>query len=208
MKNICDLMSNGGLVSFFRTKTGSVVVVLIDSSDEETSPPKKSFKMSIINSDSEEEMSNTSTSAESSAIDGYTVKKIVGDAHCILRCFSEQFDKPISNVISRLRCEFKNNVGKYLQFTELVEEELLNELETYIIEKKYNNSTTDLVLEALSCIFKCHLIIYVSGNICDREAITKVGERFDQRVFLQKKGDHFNLLLPKVKEESTSERNR
>ena len=84
----------------------------------------------------------------------FTVKTIPGEGHCIVNCFSMFFGKDSSEILSLLWNKFQENTHLYMGFSEYKStEELLKSLEDYILNKRYNHDTVDLVFEALSKIF-------------------------------------------------------
>ena len=96
----------------------------------------------------------------------FHLKHIASDGHCIVRCFAEHFEVSVQHVLESLRREFLENSLMYLQFTDLSCEEMVNELEDYIMLKSYDKNTIDLVLESLSIIFECAVYIVESTKPC------------------------------------------
>ena len=91
----------------------------------------------------------------------FSTKSVPGDGHCIVNYFSTFFGKATSKVLNELWQEFHNNIEEYMKFGEYVNsEQLFQCLQQYIFEKKYDQNTVDLVLEALSKIHMHRIFIF------------------------------------------------
>lgn len=134
----------------------------------------------------------------------FTVKTITGDGHCIINCFSSFFKKESSEVLNLLWNEFQIHLDTYMQFGEYKSTaELLKSLENYIFNKVYNSDTVDLVLEALSKIFKHRVFIFQDS--LSSAPLGVIGEKYNRCINLLKTGEHYNLVLTS-KEEKGNER--
>ena len=66
----------------------------------------------------------------------------------------------------------------------------------YIIERRYNNSTVDMFLNAFARIHNAKVVIHISGiDVAD----TAIGCNFDNILHLFKNADNFNLMELPVK---------
>ena len=72
----------------------------------------------------------------------------------------------------------------------------MREVYAYIIERRYNNSTVDMFLNAFARIHNAKVVIHISGiDVAD----TAIGCNFDNILHLFKNADHFNLMELPVK---------
>ena len=102
--------------------------------------------------------------------------------------------------------EFQTHVDTYMQFGEYKNTtELLKALENYIFNKVYNNDAVDLVLEALSKIFKHRVFIFQDS--LTNAPLGVVGEKYNRCINLLKCGDHYNLILSNNDDEKNKQRN-
>ena len=120
------------------------------------------------------------------------VKNMPGDGHCIIHCFAEHFSVPVNKIIKILEIEFKDNLQLYMKFTDLSKDDLVSELHKYLVDKTYNTGTVDLVLEALSKIFECNLVIRQ-----DSTENSIIGQHFDKKIYLKrsKHMQHYDLII-------------
>ena len=112
-----------------------------------------------------------------------------GNGHCILNCFATHFQESAGFVITRLRKEMLlKNMDMYVKFSELSSDEIYFELEHYTNTRlrHYNTTTVDMVLDALSKIYQCHILILLSEN----SVIDLIGNQFSDKVYLFRNGDH------------------
>ena len=80
--------------------------------------------------------------------EGFSIKSIHGDGHCIANCFATHFKKPLGRILGRLDSEFQENITFYKDFFELNKDEILREVYICITERRYNNSTVEMFLNA------------------------------------------------------------
>ena len=90
--------------------------------------------------------------------------------------------------------EFVKNGELYASFSdELTIDEVLAELQQYEENKKYSIQTVDLVLEALSRIFSCPIVICIKSD--EGTTYSIIGEMYeDSSIHLLRSGEHFDLL--------------
>ena len=143
------------------------------------------------------------------SLKNFTKFKAPGDGHCITHCFAKRFEESSSHVLQRLWNEINNRIDVYMQFGEYdTPDTLRNELSKYTFDKSYGHDTADLVIEALSNIFKCNVLIH-DKEIQENPQST-VGECFLNTMHLLKSNDHYDLLVERrsddvlVKNESLS----
>ena len=95
--------------------------------------------------------------------EGFSFKSIRGDGHCIANCFATHFKEPLDRVLDRLDSEFRENITFYKYFFEFNEDETLREVYAYIMERRYNNSTVDVFLNAFARSYNTKVVIHNSG---------------------------------------------
>ena len=110
--------------------------------------------------------------------EGFSIKSIRGDGHCIANCFATHFEEPLDRVLDRLDSEFN-------------EDEILREVYAYITERRCNNSTVDMFLNAFTRIYNTKVVIHNSGIDV---ANTAIGFNFENTIHLFKNADHFDLM--------------
>ena len=126
--------------------------------------------------------------------EGFSIKSIRGDGHCIANCFATHFKEPLDRVLDRLDSEFRENITFYKDFSEFNEDEILREVYAYITERRYN-STVDMFLNAFARIYNTKVVIHNSGIDV---ANTTIGCNSENTIHLFKNADHFDLMeLPK-----------
>ena len=126
---------------------------------------------------------------------GFNIKSIRGDGHCIASCFAPHFKEPVDRVLDRLDSEFRENITFYKDFSEFNENEILREVYAYIKERRYNNSTVAMFLNAFARIYNTKVVIHNSGIDV---ANTTIGCNSENTIHLFKNADHFDLMeLPK-----------
>ena len=59
--------------------------------------------------------------------------------------------------------EFRENITFYKDFSEFNEDEILREVYAYITERRYNNSTVDMFLNAFARSYNTKVVIHNSG---------------------------------------------
>ena len=109
--------------------------------------------------------------------EGFSIKSIRGDGHCIANCFATHFEEPLDRVLDRLDSEFN-------------EDEILREVYAYITERRYN-STVDMFLNAFARIYNTKVVIHNSGIDVANNAI---GFNFENTIHRFKNADHFDLM--------------
>ena len=77
-------------------------------------------------------------------------------------------------------------------------EQLLECLQQYMFDKKYDHKTVDLVLEALSKIYMHRIFIF--ENSIDTPPCGGIREKFTKCINLIKRGDHYNLVVSSEKQ--------
>ena len=82
------------------------------------------------------------------------VKKMIGDGHCIVHCFAEQFDESKDSVLDRVKREITDKMDVYETYSDLKPDKINQELSDYIELNAYNSDTVDLILWALANIYK------------------------------------------------------
>ena len=95
--------------------------------------------------------------------EGFSFKSIRGDGHCIANCFATHFKEPLDRVLDRLDSEFRENITFYKYFFEFNEDETLREVYAYIMERRYNNSTVDVFLNAFARSYNTKVVIHNYG---------------------------------------------
>ena len=149
----------------------------------------------VISSDEEDEVIITKKpKLEESAVANrdvfFTIKSVPGDEHWIVNCFS--------TFLNELPQEFDNNVEEYMKFGEYENsEQLLQCLQQYIFDKNYDHNTVDLVLEALSKIYKHRIFIF--ENSIDNPSCGFIGKKISKCIILIQRGDHCNLVVSSEK---------
>ena len=128
--------------------------------------------------------------------ESFRIKTIRGDGHCIANCFTTYFREPLDRVLDRLDSEYRENFTFYKDLSEFNEDDILREVHAYIIERRYNNSTVDMFLNAFARIHNAKVVIQISGIDV---ANTAVDCNFDNILHLFKNADHFNLMELPVK---------
>ena len=121
---------------------------------------------------------------------GFNIKSIRGDGHCIASCFAPHFKEPVDRVLDRLDSEFRENITFYKDFSEFNEDEILREVYAYITERRYN-STVDMFLNAFARIYNTKVVIHNSGIDV---ANTTIGCNSENTIHLFKNADHFDLM--------------
>ena len=126
--------------------------------------------------------------------DNYELIKTRSDGHCIISCFAKKFNEDTRNIFRKLSEEFVENGELYASFSdELTIDEVLVELQQYEENKKYSLQTVDLVLEALSRIFSCQIVIYIKSD--EGTTYSIIGDMYeDSSIHLLRSGEHFDLL--------------
>ena len=76
-------------------------------------------------------------------------------------------------------------------------EQLLQCLQQYILDKNYDHNTVDLVLEALSKIYKHRIFIF--ENSIDNPSCGFIGKKISKCIILIQRGDHCNLVVSSEK---------
>ena len=128
--------------------------------------------------------------------ESFRIKSICGDGYCIANCFTTYFREPLDRVLDRLDSEYRENFTFYKDLSEFNEDDILREVHAYIIERRYNNSTVDMFLNAFARIHNAKVVIQISGIDV---ANTAVDCNFDNILHLFKNADHFNLMELPVK---------
>ena len=134
--------------------------------------------------------------------DKFLLSKVLGDGHCIARCFAEYFDSSVESVLLKIKEEFKENLWRYLEYSSLDPHDVMDELDEYINLKKYNSSTIDLLFLALCYIYDCDIVVFDSCKEFPPQVIRKENkeESFNSgsknRITLLREHDHYNLLIP------------
>ena len=128
--------------------------------------------------------------------ESFRIKTIRGDGHCIANCFTTYFREPLDRVLDRLDSEYRENITFYKDLSEFNEDDILREVYAYIMERRYNNSTVDMFLNAFARIHNAKVVIQISGIDV---ANTAVDWNFDNILHLFKNADHFNLMELPVK---------
>ena len=128
--------------------------------------------------------------------ESFRIKTIRGDGHCIANCFTTYFREPLDRVLDRLDSEYRENITFYKDLSEFNEDDILREVYAYIMERRYNNSTVDMFLNAFARIHNAKVVIQISGIDV---ANTAVDCNFDNILHLFKNADHFNLMELPVK---------
>ena len=101
------------------------------------------------------------------------------------------FKEPLDRVLDRLGSEFRENITFYKDLSEFNEDEILREVYAYITERRYNNSTVDMFLNAFARIYNTKVVIHSSGiDVAD----TAIGCNFENTIHLFKNADYFNLI--------------
>ena len=128
--------------------------------------------------------------------ESFRIKTIRGDGHCIANCFTTYFREPLDRVLDRLDSEYRENITFYKDLSEFNEDDILREVYACIMERRYNNSTVDMFLNAFARIHNAKVVIHISGiDVAD----TAIGCNFDNILHLFKNADHFNLMELPVK---------
>ena len=99
------------------------------------------------------------------------------------------FKEPLDRVLDRLGSEFRENITFYKDLSEFNEDEILREVYAYITERRCNNSTVDMFLNAFTRIYNTKVVIHNSGIDV---ANTAIGFNFENTIHLFKNADHFN----------------
>ena len=123
--------------------------------------------------------------------EGFSIKSIRGDRHCTANCFATHFKEPLDRVLDRLDSEFRENITFYKDFSEFNEDEILREVYAYITERRYNNSTVDMFLNAFAWIYNAKVVIHNSGIDV---ANTTIGCNLENAIHIFKNADHFDLM--------------
>ena len=87
--------------------------------------------------------------------------------------------------------EFRENITFYKDLSEFNEDEILREVYAYITERRCNNSTVDMFLNAFTRIYNTKVVIHNSGIDV---ANTTIGCNFENTIHLFKNADHFDLM--------------
>ena len=104
--------------------------------------------------------------------------------------------------MQRLWNEINSKTDVYLQFREYESPDALwNELTKYTFDKAYDHDTADLVMEALSKIFKCKVLIQ-DGNP-QKNLTCIIGHTFSSAIYLIKSREDYNLLIQATDQHST-----
>ena len=123
--------------------------------------------------------------------EGFGIKNIPGNGHCIANCFATHFKEPLDRILDRLDSEFWENITLYKEFSEFNKDEILREVYAYITERRYNNSTVDMFLNVFARICNTNVVIHNSGIDV---ANTASGCNFENIIHLFKNADHFDLI--------------
>ena len=137
----------------------------------------------------------------------FNIEQVAGDGHCIVKCFARRFCKDTDVVLQLLKHEFHSKSKLYLEFTDSSLNDMMKDIGDYIMKKRYNNNTIDLVLEALAMIFECRVFVYEEFPGGKPNGV--IGEHFKSEIHILKKTDNFGGLhydlINKVKEEEQND---
>ena len=122
--------------------------------------------------------------------EGFRIENFLGNGHCIANCFATHFKEPLDRFLDRLDSEFRENITFYKGFSEFNKDEILREVYAYITERRYNNSTVDIFLNAFARIFNTKVVIHNSGIDV---ANTAISCNFENIIHLFKNADHSDL---------------
>lgn len=152
----------------------------------------------VIEISSSEEDEIVENLSKKPKVEDFTVHRVDGDGHCIINCFVTFLKKDKNEILDILWNEFRENVNTYIQFGEYTStNELLECLQEYVHNRKYNQDTVDLVLEALSKVFLLRIFIF-EGSL-NNDPLGVIGEKFTKCINLIKSGDHYNLVVSSTK---------
>ena len=113
--------------------------------------------------------------------EGFCIKNIPRNGHCIANYFATHFKEPLDRVLDRLDSEFRENISFYKDLSEFNEDKISTEVYAYIKERRYNNSTVDMFLNAFARIYSTKGVIHNSGiNVAN----TAIGCNFVVTLFI------------------------
>ena len=128
----------------------------------------------------------------------FIIKSVPGDGHRIVNCFSTLLGRATSEVLNELWQDFLDNVEKYMKFGEYENsEQFLWWFQQCVFDKTYDHDTNDLVLEALSKIYKHWIFLF--ENSIDNPPCRVIGQKFTKCINFIKRGDHYNLVVSSEK---------
>ena len=134
--------------------------------------------------------------------------KIRGDGLCMINSVTEIMKRKMVRVtadqlIDQLTNELRHNIGQYMEFTNGLDSDPIEEMENYKKYRKYNSALADLIIPLMSQTMKIRIVILhldeekATYNLVNRSMHIYSPEIFNETIFLEKEPDHYNSLIEK-----------
>ena len=132
--------------------------------------------------------------------------KIRGDGLCMINSVIEVLKSKMISVtadqlIEQITDEFRCNIGQYMEFTNGLDSDPLEEIENYKKYRKYNSALADLIIPLISQTLNIRIVILELDevtemyNLVNRSLHIYSPETYSETIFLEKEPDHYNSLI-------------
>ena len=139
--------------------------------------------------------------------------RIRGDGHCMIQSVMESMhienvEEEKEEVMKKLELMLYHDIDDIKTFTNHEDVDPMREMTNYIKKGKYNSAVADLIIPMLSRALKVRIIILqkdyksLTYNLQNNEHHVFAPVGYEKTVYVEKRGLHYNTLLPKEAENS------